>query len=38
MFEIKMIYVSSYAMLQHGGGANIALCEPRNLLVKVRLI
>ena len=38
MFKIKMIHVSSYPMLQHGGGVNIALCEPRSILVKGRLI
>ena len=37
MFKIKMIHFSSYPMLQHGGGVNIALCEPRRILVKGRL-
>ena len=34
MLKIKMIHVSSYPMLQHGGVVNIALCEPRSILVK----
>ena len=38
MFKIKMIHVSGYPMLQHGGGANLPLCKPRSLLVKGRLI
>ena len=39
MVKIKMIHVSSYPMLQNGGGVNIALCEPmRTILVKGRLI
>ena len=39
MFKIKMIHVSSYPMLQNGGGVNITLCEPRStILVKGRLI
>ena len=39
MFKSKMIHVSSYPMLQNGGGVNIALCEPRStILVKGRLI